>query len=160
MPVLAELDDPGKLFRISGSGVAVRLPIIVEQTFLRQPAIVLGTPDEKIRFKRGQILEIFRMKAGKQSLRMIGTQQIFTFQRNWRISKRRCISSLSNEQFAQIFVQRLPFGNGDTTKLPVPNELLQEFFCGGHENLSTHPAINLQEVFHFSSYLTCNGIRI
>ena len=85
MPILAELDDPGKLFRIGGSSVDVRLPVIIEQAFLRQPAVVLGTPDEKIRFKRGQILEIFRMKTGKQSLRMIGAQQIFTFQRNRRI---------------------------------------------------------------------------
>ena len=159
MPVLAELDDPGKLFRIGGSSVDVRLPVIVEQTFLCQPTVIPGTPDEKIRFKRGQILEIFRMKAGKQSLRMIGTQQIFTFQRNWRISKRRCISSLSNEQFSLLSGQYVPFGNGDTTKLPGPNELLQKSFCGGHENLSTHPAINLQGVFHFSSYLTRNGIR-
>ena len=160
MPILAELDDPRKLFRSGGSGVDVRLPIIVEQTFLCQPTVILGTPDEKIRFKRGQFLEIFRMKTGKQPLRMIGTQQIFTFQRNRRLSKRRCISSLSNELFALIFGQRIPFGNGDTTKLPGPNELLQKSFCGGHENLSTHPAINLQEVFHFSSYLTRNGIRI
>ena len=75
MPILAELDDPGKLFRIGGSSVDVRLPVIVEQTFLCQPTVIPGTPDEKIRFKRGQILEIFRMKAGKQSLRMIGAQQ-------------------------------------------------------------------------------------
>ena len=160
MPILAELDDPGKLFRISGSGVDVRLLVIIEQTFLRQPAVVLGAPDEEIRFKRSQILEIFRMKTGKQPLRMIGTQQIFTFQRNRRISKRRCISSLPNEQFALIFGQRIPFGNGDTTKLPGPNELLQKSFCGGHKNLSTHPIINLQGVFHFSSYLIRNGIRI
>ena len=160
MPVLAELDDPGKLFRIGGSGVDVRLPVIIEQTFLRQPAVVLGAPDEEIRFKRSQILEIFRMKAGKQSLRMIGAQQILTFQRNRRLSKRRCISSLSNEQFELIFGQRIPFGNGDTTKLPGTNELLQESFCGGHKNPSTHTAINLQEVFHLSRYLTRNGIRI
>ena len=156
MSVLAELDDPGKLFRIGGSGVDVRLPVIIEQTFLRQPAIVLGTPDEKIRFKRSQILEIFRMKVGKQSLRMIGAQQIFTFQRNRRISKRRCISGLPNEQFSLLSGQYVPF----TTKLPGPNELLQKSFCGGQENLSTHPVINLQGVFHFSSYLTRNGIRI
>ena len=100
------------------------------------------------------------MKTGKQSLRMIGAQQILTFQRNRLISKRRCISSLSNEQFSLLSGQYVPFGNGNTTKLPGSNELLQEFFCGGHRNLSTHPAINLQGVFHFSSYLTRNGIRM
>ena len=160
MPILAECDDPGKLFRIGGSGVDVRLPVIIEQAFLSQPAVVLGAPDEEIRFKRSQILEIFRMKAGKQSLRMIGAQQILTFQRNRRISKRRCISSLSNEQFSLLSGQYVPFGNGNTTKLPGSNELLQEFFCGGHRNLSTHPAVSLQGVFHFSSYLTRNGIRM
>ena len=85
MPILAECDDPGKLFRIGGSGVDVRLPVIIEQAFLSQPAVVLGAADEEIRFERSQILDIFRMKTGKQSLRMIGAQQIFTFQRNRRI---------------------------------------------------------------------------
>lgn len=160
MPILAECDDPGKLFRGGRSSVDVRLPVIIGQTFLCQPAVILGTPDEKSRFNRGQILEIFRMKTGKQSLRMIGAQQIFTFQRNRRISKRRCMLRLSNELFALIFGQRLPFGNGDTTKPPGPNELLQKSFCGGHKNLSTHPAINLQGVFYFSSCLIRKDIRI
>ena len=124
MPILAECDDPGKLFRIGGSGVDVRLSVIVGQTFLCQPTVILGTPDEKIRFKRGQILEIFRRKAGKQSLRMIGAQQIFAFQRNRRISKRRCISSLSNELLTPLFGQRLPFGNRYMPNQPDPNELL------------------------------------
>ena len=66
MPILAELDDPGKLFRIGGSGVDVRLPVIIEQAFLSQPAVVLGAPDEEIRFKRSQILEIFRMGSSRE----------------------------------------------------------------------------------------------
>ena len=94
MTVPAEFDDRGKLFRRRGRGIA------------RSPAVMI------------------RMKAGKQSLRMIGTQQIFVFQRNRRIRERRSRLRLPEELFAPTSGQSVPFRNGSVTKLPVLNELL------------------------------------